>query len=153
MPWPKEKNWEYIRTYWEVLHGSWKQHALKHRLNGLTNKLIKTNKTCRVLLASQVLLRTPTHGLTSICQPTKAYIHQLFMDIDVISKTYQEGSKIEIDTERGSMEYMMSAWLMIYIIIMSRHQHGSPWPSPATLLYRLSLPSRLHPVSTQSCCI
>ena len=28
-----------------------------------------------------------------------------------------------------------------YIIILSRHQHGHPWPSPATLLYHLSLPA------------
>ena len=35
---------------------------------------------------------------------------------------------------------------------MSRHQHGYPWPSPATLLYRPSS-SSLHPVSAQSCCM
>ena len=33
---------------------------------------------------------------------------------------------------------------MRIIIIMSHYQHGSPWPSPATLLYRPSLPVGLQ---------
>ena len=35
----------------------------------------------------------------------------------------------------------------IIIIMASRCQHGSPWPSPA-----LGRSSRLHPVTAQSCC-
>ena len=34
--------------------------------------------------------------------------------------------------------------IIIIIIMMSRHQHGSPWPSLATLLYRPSFPVGLQ---------
>ena len=35
-------------------------------------------------------------------------------------------------------------YIYIYIYIMLRRQHGSPWPCPATPLYRLSLPGGLQ---------
>ena len=38
----------------------------------------------------------------------------------------------------------MGEWLGIFIIIMSRYQHGYPWPFLATLLYRPLLPAGLQ---------
>ena len=45
---------------------------------------------------------------------------------------------------RYLMTNLAYLYIIIIIIIMSRHQHWSPWPSPATLLYRPSLPVGLQ---------
>ena len=53
--------------------------------------------------------------------------------------------------------YPLIRWLLLYIciIIMSHCQHGSPWLSPANLLYRPLLPVGLqgYILYWHSCCI
>ena len=42
------------------------------------------------------------------------------------------------------VKYSQRSIIIIIIMIMSCRQHGSPWPSPSTLLNRLSLPVGLQ---------
>ena len=73
----------------------------------------------------------------------------------------KERSLILPITKRSSVDsaytFIIYIYIYIYIYIMSRCQHGSPWPSLATRFYRSLLPVGLqgyiYPVSTQSCCI
>ncbi len=65
---------------------------------------------------------------------------------DVARKTSRERWAIEAGGERRSGKFMLSVRLNDddTIIIKKRHQHGYPWSSPATLLYRPSLPVGLQ---------
>ena len=56
----------------------------------------------------------------------------------VLMPGYYKGFKV-FSTETN-ISYMNGPWLIIISIIMSCHQHRSPWPSPTTLLYHPSLP-------------
>ena len=55
--------------------------------------------------------------------------------------------KIENFAHLYGIKYSYSV-LTVFINIMSHHQHGYPWPSPASGRF-----SRPHPVSAQSCCV
>ena len=52
-----------------------------------------------------------------------------------------------IDTFWKCLPLTVNKLIQIIIIIMSCRQHGFPWPSPATLLYRPSLPVGLQATS------
>ena len=58
-------------------------------------------------LISDILLWTPTHGHTSVDQPTKANIHQLFADTGY----HLEDIPRVMDSMRESRESMLSALL------------------------------------------
>ena len=83
-----EKN--YISMLHAALNKSWKQHPTKRQFYG---RLLPISPTIQVRhveycwqskdnLISYVFLCTPKNGHTSIEQPAKTYIHQLFRDIE-----------------------------------------------------------------------
>ena len=106
-----------------VLNKSWKQYPTKRQLCGHLPPILQTiykrraKNTWHSLrskdkIRSNLLLWTPTHGHTSIDQPAKSYIHQLWAD---------NGCRLEDSTnvmtdrdgwrERGSKEFVPSSGL------------------------------------------
>ena len=59
--------------------------------------------------------------------------------------SYWKGS-LRVTFDYGCQLYFLQLWIsqIVIIIIVSRHQHGDPWPFHATLLYRPLLPAGLQ---------
>ena len=128
-----------------------KTEAVQPFAPNLANHSNKTIKICWTLcwrsrdeLMSDVLRWTSPHGHDSVGRLAKTYITQLWHWVTSRGLTKSDGWEGWV--VKLSRKYVLAARdddRYIYIIIMSRHQRGYPWPFLATLHYRPLLPAGL----------